>query len=152
MASLHKISGYLLDIYDVYSKNELEEYIRTWTELTPLHFHSESADIGLFEDDNPLNEINCDLAECEKYFKVNVPLVDTGREVKPGQIWKHFKTGKRVKVLAISQDTENVGNYSVVYECPDGKIWHRPLGMFLSEVDHKKYPEAKQFYRFELVE
>ena len=42
--------------------------------------------------------------------------------------------------------------YSVVYVCTDGKIWHRPLGMFLSEVDHKKYPEAKQLYRFELIE
>lgn len=152
MAELHKISGYLLDIDGAYSEGEIEEYIRNWTDLIPRHFHTEIVDIGEWEDDNPLNYTNCDLAECEKYFKVNVPTVDAGREVKPGQIWKHFKTGKLVKVLAISQDTENVGNYSVVYECPDGKIWHRPLGMFLSEVDHKKYPEAKQFYRFVLVE
>lgn len=152
MAFLHKVSGYLVDVNEDYFEEDIVTEIEQGLDLPSQHLHVETAQVEGWDDENPFNYRNCDLAECEKYFKVKAPKVDNDREVKPGQIWKHFKTGKQVKVLAISQDTENVGNYSVVHQCPDGKIWHRPLGMFLSEVDHKKYPEAKQLYRFELVE
>ena len=56
-----------------------------------------------------------------------------------------------MKVIAIAQDTENVGQFNVVYECSDGGIWVRPYGMFISEVDREKYPDATQKYRFEKV-
>lgn len=48
-----------------------------------------------------------------------------------------------------------IKNYSgklVVYKSLyDGETWVRPLEMFLIEVDHIKYPDVKQKYRFEEI-
>lgn len=79
------------------------------------------------------------------------------RTVKPFTMWRHFK-GTRALVIIVAQHSET-GEDLVVYRCMDnnGKtnhkdgIYARPLDMFLSEVDHKKYPEASQKYRFEEI-
>ncbi len=72
------------------------------------------------------------------------------REVKINGIYKHFK-GDYYLVVDIANHSETKEQY-VVYRglYGDGKLWIRPLDMFLSEVDHGKYPDVKQTYRFEL--
>lgn len=141
MAKIFKVSGYLVDpdgtsnVYDIAS-----EISYATDGMINQHVHVEEAYIGRWDDESPLNYNNCDLADCEKYFKRKVP-VDNDRNVLAGQVYRHFK-GHTVKVLHISQDTEAPGQFYVVYECEDGAIWSRPYGMFVSEVDHVKYPDV----------
>ena len=66
-----------------------------------------------------------------------------------GKIYRHFK-GTYYRIICIARDSETLEEM-VVYENRDdsGKKFVRPLSMFMSEVDHEKYPECRQKYRFE---
>lgn len=73
--------------------------------------------------------------------------------VKAGEVWLHFK-GTTYFIIDVAEHTET-GEKFVIYrkQYPfndaERKIYARPLGMFMSEVDREKYPNSLQKYRFE---
>lgn len=78
----------------------------------------------------------------------------------PGEVVQHFKRELEhegnmylYEIVGIAHHSET-GELLMVYRAlyGEGKMCARPLAMFMSEVDHEKYPDIKQKYRFEKCE
>ena len=73
-------------------------------------------------------------------------------ELKINGIYRHFKGDYYIvkDIVIYSETKEEMVLYQGLYgEC---LRYVRPKDMFLSEVDHEKYPNVTQKYRFELVD
>ena len=87
---------------------------------------------------------------------------------KCGEVWKHFKN-QYYYILAIGHHSESNEKLVVYQKIPTELAYTvmdkarkvnikvddpciRPLEMFMSEVDHVKYPKVEQQYRFERID
>lgn len=82
------------------------------------------------------------------------------REFSPGDIIQHFKREtvdqnsmqylyEFIGVATHSETRDRVVVYRALYG--DKGMFVRPYEMFMEEVDHDKYPEIRQKYRFEKI-
>lgn len=140
---IFKISGYMIDSGDA-SARDVINLLGRYLCLRQLHIEEVEVS-GKTLADFPEN---VDLAELEKCFDHRTERVTEYDRPLPqeGEVWRHFK-GNEVKIVGIAQHTE-WNTLDVVYTYV-GKLFNRPLDMFMSEVDREKYPGSKQKYRFE---
>lgn len=109
------------------------------------------ADLYIFENENKETEEKKEEIQNEDRLKVGDIVKHFKRETiyDPGNLYLY-------KIIAIAKHTETeepLVIYQALYENDDMNVhfgvYARPYDMFMSEVDHEKYPLIKQKYRFE---
>ena len=133
----------------------IDDVVRSMLSANGTGYYEVTGDLDGY--DKAYSLIMKGLKEAKEYSKSHaaeqVPGESLGRTgvVKNG-IYRHFK-GKYYIVEDVANDSES-GTQMVVYRhlYGDRGLCIRSVDMFLSEVDHDKYPDAKQKYRFELVD
>ena len=77
---------------------------------------------------------------------------NTAQETETGENLVIYEALCKEHKIFVTQETET-GENIVIYKalCKEHKVFARPLSMFMSEVDRKKYPNVKQKYRFEKI-
>ncbi len=71
---------------------------------------------------------------------------------RPQEIYRHFK-GNIYQIITLARHSEN-GMKMVVYQqlYAPYEVYVRPLEMFMSKIDARKYPNETQLYRFEKID
>ena len=65
-------------------------------------------------------------------------------EVKPGEIYRHFK-GNRYEIVGIAKHSETLCDYVVYKKVNGDEMWIRPLDMFTETIER----DGKIIRRFE---
>lgn len=69
MAKVFKISAYIVDPVDEFDERELKDILEYGPhDIHFRHIKIDDADIGEWDDDLPVNRVNCGKEEFEKYF------------------------------------------------------------------------------------
>lgn len=71
---------------------------------------------------------------------------------RPQEIYRHFK-GNVYQIITLARHSET-GEKMVVYQqlYAPYEVYTRPLEMFMSRIDTRKYPNEKQLHRFEKLD
>jgi len=74
------------------------------------------------------------------------------QDPRPQEIYKHFK-GNIYQIITLARHSED-GTKMVVYQqmYEPYEVYVRPLEMFMSKIDTRKYPNERQVYRFEKLD